>query len=74
MRDPFFDKTKCDRCGGSLKDGRMQSMFNEDCLCMNCIETERKLPEYGEAVKTDHAEIRRGKFNFKGIGYPKNKL
>lgn len=74
MRDPFFDKTKCDRCGSSLKDGRMQSMFNEDCLCMNCIEAERKLPEYGEAVKADHAEIRRENFNFKGIGYPKNKL
>lgn len=71
MHDPFFDKTKCDRCGGSLKYGRKQSMYNADCLCLKCIDDERKLPEYKEAVEADHAEIRRGNYNFKGIGYPK---
>ena len=71
MRDPFFDKTKCDRCGGSLMDGRMQSMFNDDCLCMKCKDEERKLPEYKDAVEADHAEIRRGNYNYEGIGYPK---
>ena len=71
MRDPYLSKTKCDRCGGSLEGGRIMSMFNEDCLCMKCKEAERKLPEYKEALEADHAEIRRGNFNFKGIGYPK---
>lgn len=74
MRDTFFEKTQCDRCGGSLNGGRMQSMFNEDCLCMDCINKERKLPEYKSAVEADHAEIRRGNYNFKGIGYHENKL
>lgn len=74
MNNDFFEKTICDRCGGSLKDGRMMSMFNTDCLCMNCIDNERKLPEYKVACEADHAEIHRGNYNFKGIGYPKNKL
>ena len=71
MRDPFFSKTKCDRSGGSLEGGRIQSMFNEDCLCMKCKDEERKHPDYTTAVEADNAEIRRGNFNFKGIGYPK---
>lgn len=71
MRDTFFSKTKCDRCGGSLEGGRIQSMFNEDCLCMKCKDEERKHPDYKTAVEADNAEIRRGNFNFKGIGYTK---
>lgn len=41
---------------------------------MACIEKEKKLPEYTSAVKADRDEIRCGNYNFKGIGYPKNKL
>lgn len=71
MRDPYFSKEKCDRCGGSLEGGRIMSMFNEDCICMECKKAEKKLPEYKAALEADHAEIRRGNYNFKGIGYPK---
>jgi len=70
MRDPFFEKTNCDRCHGLLGSVRQQSMFNEDCLCMKCKDEERKHPKYRDAVDADHAEIRRGNYNFKGIGYP----
>jgi hypothetical protein len=65
--DKFFNQKYCDRCGGSLKDGRIMSMFNDQCICMSCKEKEMKDPEYTRAVKSDHEEIRKGNFNFKGI-------
>ena len=37
---------------------------------MECKEAERKKPEYRSAVEADNAEIRKGNYNFKGIGYP----
>lgn len=70
MTDPFFSKTNCDRCRKPLNGIRMMSMYNTDCLCMDCIEAERKRPDYKTAVEADHAEIRKGNYNFKGIGYP----
>ena len=70
MRDTFFEKQNCDRCRKPLNGIRMMSMYNTDCLCMDCIEAERKRPDYKTAVEADHAEIRKGNYNFKGIGYP----
>jgi len=70
MTDPFFSKTNCDRCRKPLNGIRMMSMYNTDCLCMDCIEAERKRPDYKTAVEADRAEIRKGNYNFKGIGYP----
>ena len=74
MADRFFTTTECDRCGGSLEGGRIMSMFNEDCLCMECHRKERSLPEFKEAAEAELAEIRRGNTNFKGIGYPGKQL
>ena len=67
--DKFFTQKHCDRCGGSLSDGRTMSMFNNDCICMECKEKERQRADYGKAVEADHAEIKKGNYNFKGIGY-----
>ena len=69
MQDEFFTKKKCDRCGGSLDGGRIMSRFDTACLCMRCAEAEKSHPRYREAVEAELAEIRRGKYNFKGIGY-----
>ena len=69
MQDEFFTKKKCDRCGGSLDGGRTMSRFNTDCLCMRCAEAEKNHPDYDKAVEAEIAEIRKGNFNFKGIGY-----
>ena len=71
MRDSFFFKTRCDRCGTPLT-VRIMSMFNEDVICMACKEKERKRPDYREAVEADLDAIRHGNRNFKGIGL-KNK-
>lgn len=67
--DRFFTQTTCDRCHGSLEDGRIMSMFNEDCICMECSEKERQRPDYNKAVEADHEQIRQGNYNFKGIGF-----
>lgn len=67
--DKFFNQTTCDRCGGSLKGGRIMSMFNTDCICMKCKDNERKRPDYRKANDADIAEIRKGNYNFAGIGF-----
>ncbi len=65
--DKFFTQKNCDRCGKSLEGGRIMSMFNEDCICMDCKDKERKDPDYGKAVQADIDEIKRGNYNYKGI-------
>lgn len=70
MRDTFFEKTICDRCRQNLNGMRIMSMFNEDCLCMECYAKEKEHPDYRKASEADMAEIRKGNYNFKGIGYP----
>lgn len=65
--DKFFSQKHCDRCKGSLKGGRIMSMFSEDVLCMSCKDKETKDPEYKKAVEADHEEIKKRNFNYKGI-------
>lgn len=65
--DKFFSQKHCDRCKGSLKGGRIMSMFSEDVLCMSCKDKETKDPEYKKAVEADYEEIKKGNFNYKGI-------
>ena len=67
--DRFFAQKHCDRCGNSLEGGHTMSMFNDDCICMECAKKERQKDNYKQAVEADHAEIRKGNYNFKGIGY-----
>lgn len=67
--DSFFTQKHCDRCGGSLECGRIMSMFNEDCICLECSKKEKERPDYTNAVEADHEQIKQGNYNFKGIGY-----
>ena len=71
MGDTFFSKTRCDRCGAPLT-VRIQSMYNEQVICMACKEKERQRPDYHEAVEAELDAVRHGNRNFKGIGL-KNK-
>ena len=81
MSEKFFSQQTCDRCGGSLKSGRIMSAFSTECICMKCSEAERKHPDFRkvvaaeceEAVAADHAAIRNGDYNFPGIGWPGRK-
>lgn len=69
--DKFFTQKYCDRCHKELKDGRTMSMFNEDCICMECAKAERKEEGFEKAQKADQEEIKKGNYNFKGIGRTK---
>ena len=51
----------------SLKDGRIQSMFNSECICMDCKKKECADSEYKKAQDADIEEIRKGNYNFKGM-------
>lgn len=65
--DKFFSRTTCERCHKPLNGVRIMSMFNEQCICLDCKEAERNDPEYRKAVEADHAEIKRGNYNYKGL-------
>lgn len=43
-------------------------MFNEDCICLECKDKEIKDPRYEEARDAEAEEVKKGKYNFKGIG------
>lgn len=66
--DRFFTQKNCDRCGGSLENGRIMSMFNEDCICLDCKDKETKDKNYEKAREVELEEVRKGNYNFKGIG------
>lgn len=66
--DKFFSQKYCDRCGGDLKDGRIMSMFNTDCICMECKRKETQMSTYKDACKAEHNAIEQGDTNFQGIG------
>lgn len=66
--DKFFTQTTCDRCHGSLKGGRVMSMFNEECICMECKKREKERPDYKQAVEADITAIKNENYNFKGVG------
>ena len=57
--DDFFRKTVCDRCGASLSEGRIMSMYNEDCICMACKEKERQRDDYDKARDADAAHTKK---------------
>ena len=48
------------------------SMFNTQILCLDCKEKEEKHPEYNNAQKDELEALKKGNYNFKGIGKPNN--
>ena len=44
------------------------SIYNIQVICMACKEKEQQRADYRKAVEADHAEIRKGNYNFQGIG------
>ena len=68
MRDRFFTVERCDRCHAKLT-ARIMSMYNDDVICLECQEKEAQRSDYQEAVQADRDAIKRGDFNFPGIGW-----
>jgi hypothetical protein len=71
MADKFFTQQHCDRCGGSLKEGRTMSRFSEECICIICSEKETTHKDYKKACDAENEEVKKGNYNFGGIGYVK---
>lgn len=65
--DKFFTQKHCDRCGRDFKYGRIMSMFNTDCICLECSDKEKADKDYKKAVEADTKQIKQGNYNFKGI-------
>ena len=57
----------CQRCGKETN-CHIMSMFNTQEICLECKEKEEKRDDYKRAVDADVGAIRRGNFNFPGIG------
>jgi len=58
----------CDRCN-DVMNGHIMSMFNTDEICFKCKEEEEQHPDYQKAVDADNEQIKKGNYNFKGIGW-----
>ena len=67
--DTFFTQKTCDRCGGNLKGGRTMSMYDKSCICMDCKRKEMERDDYVVAVTAEHNAIKKGNYNFAGIGF-----
>lgn len=58
---------KCERCGKNT-DMFTMSIFNTQYICMECKEKEKQHPRYEEAKRREYEEIKKGNYNFEGIG------
>ena len=66
--DKFLKQKHCDGCGMDINSCRIMSMFNQECICMVCKEKETKDPRYKKARDREHEEVKKGNYNFKGLG------
>ena len=65
--DKFYTQTNCDHCGKSLISGRIMSMYNVNCICIECKKKERLRDDYKQAQEVELAEVQKGNRIFKGI-------
>ncbi len=57
--DDFIIKENCDMCGKSLRGGRIMSMYNTQCICIECKKKEMKRANYEDAAKTECEEVKK---------------
>jgi len=60
---------KCERCG-TIHTSLTFSFFNMDMICFNCSDLGRSHPKYLEAREAELEALKRGDYNFPGIGKP----
>ena len=66
--DRFFTQKYCDRCGQPLTGGRIMSMYNTDCICMDCKRKETQREDYKKAQEAEMVQVLAGNRNYRGIG------
>lgn len=59
----------CARCGKNTS-VHIMSVFNTDLICLECQAKERLHPKYDEARTAENNEVRKGNYNYEGIGKP----
>ena len=65
----YKDKFTCPRCSKESC-SRSMSIFNTQDICLECKCKEEQHPDYEKALQKELEEIKKGNFNFKGIGKP----
>lgn len=63
----------CERCDKKTV-GHTMSIFNTEIICMTCKGEEKRHPDYEKARMAEVKEVKKGNYNFKGIGFPKKKV
>ena len=59
----------CERCRGEAFSSTC-SRFNTEQICRPCEEREKAHPEYPRAKARELEAVKRGDYNFPGIGLP----
>ena len=59
----------CKRCH-TKTDTTIMSTFNTQVICMECKKKEEEHPKYPEARAAEEAAVKRGDYNYLGIGLP----
>lgn len=67
-----IDFNRCERCGKRNPICLTMSRFNTQMICNACNEKEIKHPKYEEARKAELEAVKKGNYNFVGIGKPED--
>jgi HAD superfamily hydrolase (TIGR01662 family) len=59
---------QCHRCDKKTNTHTM-SWFNTDLICMDCSNKEKSHPKYQEAKDKELEQVKKGNYNFEGIGF-----
>lgn len=43
------------------------SIYNTQCICIECKKKEMQRKDYKDAVNAEHEEIKKGNYNYKGL-------
>lgn len=61
----------CDRCYEETL-STIMSMFDTAMICPACKQKEREHKDYERAIKAETDAIKRGDYNYKGLGRPRD--
>ena len=62
----------CERCFEEISPSMSMSIFNTQMCCSNCLDLERHHPLFKMAQERELEAIKKGDYNFQGIGLPQD--
>ena len=69
MKKPQPWNGRCQRCGREST-SFTGSWFSGELICLSCSEIEEAHPDFDFAHDTETEAVRRGDYNFEGVGWP----